>query len=110
MEKASKLIRALARFKSYWAKVALALDLLGNVVFGGPFGETISARVGMSKYWWEREVGKGLNLLQVDHVQWARVHDAQRAIQALRILGYDVTKITIPLTISDLPTPQKLLP
>jgi len=92
----TKLERAWNRFVSYWAKVLLATDLWFNVLFGGCFGETISARVGLSRYWWERKVGEGLNLIQADHVDWARVHDEQRAIAALRALGYDVSGLKPP--------------
>jgi hypothetical protein len=92
----AKLQRAAARFKSYWAKVILAFDLFLNVCWGGQFGVTISSRVGLSRYWWEREVGKSLNIFQADHVDWARVHDEQRAIAALKFLGWDTSNLHPP--------------
>ncbi len=96
MQHTTRIARAWLRFQSYWQKVFLALDLFGNVVFGGCFGETISSRVGLSKYRWERGVGKVLNEIEKDHVEDARMHDAQRAIEVLNILGWDTSHITAP--------------
>ncbi|MDE2019889.1 MAG: hypothetical protein KGJ13_06105 [Patescibacteria group bacterium] len=68
----------------YWLRLLIAFDMFCNVVFGGKFDETISARCGIHRAWYERACGDALNWLQPGHTEGAVHHDEERAIEALR--------------------------
>lgn len=67
-------------------RVIIAADLFANVVLGGRFGETISARVGIRHAWYDTAVADALNWIQPRHTALARQHDEERDIEAIRDL------------------------
>lgn len=70
----------------YYMRIIIAADLFANVVLGGRFGETISARVGLRHRWYDVAVADVLNWIQKRHTTLAKQHDEQRDIEALRDL------------------------
>jgi len=68
---------------SYLMHTIIAFDLFMNVVFGGRFGETISARVGLTHAWYDEAIAGFLNELQPHHTELAREHDLGRDLEAI---------------------------
>lgn len=73
--------------RSYLMRVVIALDIFFNVVLGGKFGETISARVGLHQAWYDVFVAYVLNDIQPHHTELAKEHDEERDLETLKDLS-----------------------
>jgi len=66
----------------YLCNVAIAFDVLCNVILGGKNDETLSARSGRAKdagKLWGRLLAGTLNAIFPGHTKAAEIHDEQRA-------------------------------